>query len=110
MRARDGLKSSRRRATMVIYIAIIVAGLGLLVFWGFIGPKKLRDKMKAVDKSLTYDSEPWLPVDVHKPLATAFDRTNSLPSFRERFKRWAYLKLLGFIIAIVVIALLYWTH
>jgi hypothetical protein len=80
---------------------------GFLVFYGLLGPKKLRDKMKAIDRELYYKSQPILPVDPHQSLDKAFEHQDDLPPFKERMKRWLIIQGVYFIVAIVVVGILF---
>src|SRR5437870_1047809 len=54
---------------ILIYGSILLVGVVLLTLFGFLGTKKFRHKMKAINRWLTCHTDPSnLVVDPHKPL------------------------------------------
>jgi len=78
-----------------------------LVFYGLLGPKRFRDKMRSIDRELYFKSQPFLPVDPHQPLNEAFEHQDDLPPFKQRMKRWLIIQAVYIIVAIVVVGILY---
>ena len=86
--------------TMLIYILVTCTGVALFMFFGFLGPQRLRVRMKAMNKWLFSNFEPLFPLDPHKPFSEAYNV--KAPPIAARFKRRLYLTLFGFLLVLLI--------
>ena len=78
----------------------------LLVFYGLIGPERLRRIMQKVDRWLFYDSSLFFPIDPYKPLSAALKESakEALPT-RKRFRNWLFLQL-GWVVIFAIVMII----
>jgi hypothetical protein len=93
-------------------IGVAVVGILLvLLIYGEIGPRWLRNLMRRYQKWNWTDAAPVLPIDPYKPASEIFDeKESSIPLPQKRVKnallQWAIAWAVGILIAIILFTVL----